>query len=298
MSLPLFPIAGQATSTPWLSRVRYSETRSQPELPMYVGDVLILGFPTYAWRSVHRSRRLPIVPRTSFGAPIMLARRVLIVDSQPLFRLGIHQALALDTRLRVVAEAGSGHGALQLTARHHPHIVLIDSQLPGLNGMTVAQALRQQHPMTLVLLMAEQIDRSLVQHALASGVTDIVPRFSSDSELTRRIHRALSQAGDQLKSAGEGPRQAPYGGQGSLDPITRLSAREMEVLDCVVQGLSNKEIAHELYLTEQTVKNHMTSIMRKCAVDDRVQALLFAVRSGWVAYSPPSSSSSSRQATT
>jgi two-component system, NarL family, response regulator DegU len=228
----------------------------------------------------------------------MLARRVLIVDSQPLFRLGIRQALALDSRLRVVGETGSGHGAIQLTACHHPHIVLIGSQLPGLNGLIVAQALRQQHPTTLVLLMAEQIDRGLIQHALASGVADIVPRFCSDVELTRRIHRALSQTGDQLKSARERHGKASHTRQGSPEPIGRLSTREMEVLDCVVQGLSNKEIAHELYLTEQTVKNHMTSIMRKCAVDDRVQALLFAVRSGWVAYGPPPSASSSRQATT
>lgn len=212
----------------------------------------------------------------------MLVKRVLLVDHQPLYRAGLRAALTPLQHLRIVGEAGSGHDAIQMADMHRPHLILLDAHLPGLTGTTVAWVLRHHHASSKLLLMAEQVDRRLLNKATAAGVDAIFIKRDGERNLLQSVQHVLALKRSNLAAL-------PTPTNDDISPLgpDRLSAREMEVLDCVVQGRSNKEIAAALYLTEQTVKNHMTSIMKKCNVDDRVEALLFAVRSGWVDFRPP-----------
>lgn len=219
----------------------------------------------------------------------MLVKRVLLVDHQPLYRAGLRAALNQWPHLRISGEAGSGHDAIHLADAHRPHLILLDAHLPGLTGTTVARVLRHYHPSCRLLLTAERLDHRLIREAAAAGVDDLFIKARGERDLLLTVQRVLTLKPAEPGSTAPGAIEATASQEDRARGPRALSPREIEVLDCVVQGRSNKEIAAALYLTEQTVKNHMTSIMKKCAVDDRVQALLFAVRSGWVDLGPHAS---------
>jgi DNA-binding NarL/FixJ family response regulator len=231
-------------------------------------------------------------------------KRVLIVDDHPLFRQGLRRLIAEGGSFTVVAEAANGHEAIREADIHRPNLALIDVQLPGITGLNVARILKKQHPSMHVVILSMHIDDERLFEAVRAGASAFLTKDIEALELTNSLERVIR--GEQIINTAvlSRPelawrvltefRQLTGDGQDAeaesmlpSSPRLPLSVREIEVLDCVAQGLSNKEIADELFITEQTVKNHMTSVLRKLDVNDRVQAVLCAVRNGWIAIGPP-----------
>lgn len=222
---------------------------------------------------------------------------IMIVDDHPLFRQGLRRLIEDGSRFTVVAEASTGYEAIRLADIHEPYIILSDIQLPGVTGLKIARILKKQHPSTHIIMVSMHIDDDRLFDAVRAGASaflskdieaqellDVISRVSNGEQLInqtvlQRPHLAWKVLAEfrSLADRGDGA-NIPKPPQSAIP----LSVREIEVLDCVAQGLSNKEIADALYITEQTVKNHMTSVLRKLEVTDRVQAVLFAVKHGWV----------------
>ncbi len=213
----------------------------------------------------------------------MLARRVLLVNHQPLFRSGLRHAVESTGGFLVVGEAASGYQAMQEAARAKPNVLLVDVDLAGMSGYAIVASLLRAAPGRAAVLLAEEVDHDVYDRALASGAAGAVSTRLAADQLARVLHRlARSQPIFWQPEAppARSDRLAPTG----MAPAG-LTLREIEVLDCVAQGFSNRDIADALFVNEQTVKNHMTSIFRKLGVDDRVQALLLSIKRGWVDFS-------------
>jgi DNA-binding NarL/FixJ family response regulator len=222
---------------------------------------------------------------------------IMIVDDHPLFRQGLRRLIEDGSRFTVVAEASTGFEAIRLADIHEPHIILSDIQLPGVTGLKIARILKKQHPATHIIIVSMHVDDDRLFDAVRAGASAFFSKDIEAQELLDAIARVAN--GEQLinqtvlqrpqlawKVLTEFRSLADRGVDGEIPKPAQsaipLSVREIEVLDCVAQGLSNKEIADALYITEQTVKNHMTAVLRKLEVTDRVQAVLFAVKHGWV----------------
>jgi DNA-binding NarL/FixJ family response regulator len=231
----------------------------------------------------------------------MLMRRVLLVEDHPMYRRGLRRLLEETGRFQVVGEAENGHAAIHLADVHHPEIILLDVQLPGVTGLKIARVLRKQHQNAKVVFLSMHIDDERLFDAIRAGASAFLTKDIDGDALVESLRRVL--AGENLinqlilsrpQLAWRVLSEFRALSNDSTDvrdadlalATLPLSAREIEVLDCVAQGLSNKEIADELYVTEQTVKNHMTSVLRKLDVNDRVQAVLFAVKNGWIEIGP------------
>lgn len=222
----------------------------------------------------------------------------MIVDDHPLFRQGLRRLIEETGEFTVVAEASTGYEAIRLADIHEPHVILSDIQLPGVTGLKIARILKKQHPQSQIIIVSMHTDDERLFDAVRAGASAFMSKDVEANELLDAIRRVAG--GEQLINqtvlsrpqlawrvlaefrtmSGDGPAGGPL--LGAAPQPMPLSIREVEVLDCVAQGLSNKEIADALYITEQTVKNHMTSVLRKLEVTDRVQAVLYAVRNGWV----------------
>ncbi len=216
----------------------------------------------------------------------MLIRRVLLIDEQPIFRRGLREELDGRSHLRVVGEAGSAHAALRAVSELKPHIALVSASLPGITGPALIDALSQRPGAPLCVLLVEGPKwwkSSTLQNIGICGLVDRSMTPDQISAVLRRVKPLVHEQPAEVACQEEVTNLAG-GASRRLHAVSQLSTREMEVLDCVIQGLSNKEIAQELFVTEQTVKNHMTSVFRKLQVHDRVQALLYAVRHGWVSF--------------
>lgn len=217
---------------------------------------------------------------------------LLVVDDHPLFRKGITEALSLESDVRVIGEAASGDQGLNMIRSLEPTLVLLDVNLPGMNGQQITHQVTLEKLRTRVVLMTGYDDVEQSLHAALAGAAAYLAKDIEPSSLVSTIHDVAagkfvfrSQVMDQRELQGwieaqiEGARQS-YSEPGS--PFRPLSEREMEVLECVVRGLSNKEIAGLLGISHQTVKNHVTSILRKFSVEDRTQAVVYALKHGWV----------------
>jgi len=217
---------------------------------------------------------------------------LLIVDDHPLFRQGVVDALALEADLKVVGQTPNGSEALELIRSLKPAVAVLDVNLPGINGQQITHQVTQEKLPTRVLLVTGYDDIEQALHAALAGAAAYCSKNIEPQNLIQIIRevaqgkfmfasRVLNQreldgwVSEQL----EGMRGS-YSEPGS--PFHPLSEREMEVLQCVVKGMSNKEIAGLLGISHQTVKNHVTSILRKFSVEDRTQAVVYALKHGWV----------------
>ncbi len=241
--------------------------------------------------------------------------KLLIVDDHPLFRQGLVDVLETDPSMLVVGEAADGESAVERAVELEPDIILMDVNLPKMNGLQVTRRVVSQNPAMKVVILTGYDDAEQVYHALRLGAVaycakDVPPdelldtihavcegayvinnQIMTDEELQTWFQRRATRYGTYPTEATEGAEGQPAGASASTATVTPLSPREMEILELVTRGASNKEIAHRLTISEQTVKNHMTAVLRKLRVDDRTQAAVYALRHGWVrleAARPPS----------
>jgi DNA-binding NarL/FixJ family response regulator len=225
----------------------------------------------------------------------MLKRRIMIVDDHPLFRSGLKRILEMDPRLAVVAEASNGHSALHEADIHRPALAIMDVQLPGVTGLQIASALRRERPNTAVMFLSMHVDDDRLFAAIRVGAAAFLTKDADPQKIVETalavlkgenlLHQAVL-TNPELARRVLGEFRTLSEGSGGSVPDVSLSPRELEVLDCLVMGSSNKEIGDALFITEQTVKNHMTSVLRKLEVDDRVAALRYAVSKGWAEIGP------------
>ncbi len=225
----------------------------------------------------------------------MNTRRVLIVDDHPFFRIGLRRILSADLRISVIGEAANGYQALHLAEVEHPDLVIMDVQLPGVTGLQIANALRRQAPRIAIIFLSVHVDDDRLFAAIRAGAVGFVTKDSDPSTIVEAVaavlqgenllHQSVLQSPSLARKVLNEFRAMSQDGE-PVDPGVTLSPRELEVLDCLIMGNSNKEIASRLYITEQTVKNHMTSVLRKLEVDDRVAALRYAVTRGWAEIGP------------
>lgn len=217
---------------------------------------------------------------------------LLIIDDHPLFRQGVSDSLALEADMKVVGQASSGDQALDLIRSLKPAIVLLDVNLPVINGQQITHQVTQEKLPARVVLMTGYDDVEQALHAAVAGAAAYCSKDVEPKSLIRMIHNVADgkyvfgekvmnrrELDEWIREQIEGARRS-YSEPGS--PFHPLSDREMEVLECVVKGMSNKEIASLLSISHQTVKNHVTSILRKFGVDDRTQAVVYALKRGWV----------------
>jgi DNA-binding NarL/FixJ family response regulator len=214
----------------------------------------------------------------------MLARRVLLVNHQPLFRGGLRRTVESAGGFLVVGEAGSGYQAMQESERARPNLLLVDADLPGISGYAIVAALLQGTPGRAAVVLAESVDHEVYDLAIASGAAGAVSsRIAADQLM--RVLRRVARAQPLFWEPESLPSRRDTIAPSRVSP-PGLTMREIEVLDCVAQGFSNRQISEALFVNEQTVKNHMTSIFRKLDVEDRVQALILAIKRGWVDFRP------------
>jgi DNA-binding NarL/FixJ family response regulator len=216
---------------------------------------------------------------------------VAIVDDHPLFRQGVIDTISMEKDFVVLGEASDGDEALALIKEKKPQVVILDVNLPGMNGLQVTRSIRNENLPTLVLLVTAYDDIEQVVHAMRSGAAAYCPKDIRPEELIEVIRHIVAGKyviggtvlGEiELNSWLDKHLEEGLGAHREAgEPLHPLSNREMEVLSYVTQGMSNKEIANLLGISYQTVKNHVTSILRKLSVDDRTQAAVYALRRGW-----------------
>lgn len=212
----------------------------------------------------------------------------IIVDDHPLLRQGLTTLLELEGGIRVVGQAGNGLEALRLAEELDPDVILLDINMPGMNGIEVAKKLREKHPETEILVLTIHDDESYVNEMIRVGAKGYLLKDAEPREVVRAIKKvAVGESvypTDLMERVMERYHEleVQYGRLQSAATISDLALtnRELEILHYIVQGMSNKEIAHELFISEKTVKNHITSLLRKLEVEDRTQAAVFAVSRG------------------
>ena len=215
-----------------------------------------------------------------------MTTRILIADDHALVRGGLRMVLDAQPDLDVVGEAADGRQALQLARKLSPDLVLMDIRMPGLDGLETTRRLLAQQPNAKVLVLTTFDVDEYVHNAIRAGASGFLLKTTPPQQLVTGIRTVM--AGDALL-APEITRRLldrfvarPLRPTGTPPDFAELSARELEVLRLIANGRSNAEIAAELFLSEATVKTHVTHILTKLGLRDRVQAVALAYRSGLI----------------
>jgi DNA-binding NarL/FixJ family response regulator len=210
--------------------------------------------------------------------------KLLIVDDHPVFREGLRQCLSAHNQFQVLAAVGGGEELWRaLRAHGRPHVVLMDVEMPVDNGIELAQALREKLPEVRVIMLTAYSDPDKVFAALKAGAVGYLLKNVSPDEIRATVERAA--AGEPILSAeiaGRVLREFERERTEARDraQLAELTPREEEILKLLATGESNREIGKRLFISEQTVKNHVASIFRKLHVNDRTKAALLAVKLG------------------
>ena len=210
--------------------------------------------------------------------------RVLLVDDHAVVREGLRSYLELDEGLDIVGEASNGKEALRRARELRPDVVLMDLVMPEMDGVEATRSIREQVPGAKVIVLTSFIEEDKIIPAIQAGASSYLLKNVSAPDLVAAIQKAhvgqsqLDPAvARKLMERVTAP-PAPKDPEAQLGEL--LTEREREVLRLIASGLSNKEIARDLVVSERTVKGHVSNILNKLGVQDRTQAALFAVRHG------------------
>ncbi|MFN7648982.1 MAG: response regulator [Acidobacteriota bacterium] len=216
--------------------------------------------------------------------------RVAIADDHPIVRDGLKKLLALESDVEVVGEAGDGRGVIELVQQMDPDVLLLDLRMPNLDGLQALQTIQQTNRRTRVIILTASEDKNEFVQAMKLGCSGIVLKQTApdlivksirkvysgeiwlDSHTTAAVMRQFASPGSELSSQG--------GGSGKQRERSPLSAREREIVALVAQGYKNKEMAEKMFISEQTVKNHLHNIFDKLGVSDRLELALYAIHKG------------------
>jgi len=211
---------------------------------------------------------------------------ILLVDDQPLFREGLRTLLSVQPDLKVVGEAGDGEEAIKLCRTLKPAVVLMDLQMPVLDGVEATRRLHHEQPDSRVIVLTTFDDDEMVFDGLRAGALGYLLKDAPSEKLAEAIRAAARgesflQPSIAAKVVAEFARLATKRSptQALIEP---LSDREQEILALIATGATNREIGNQLFLAEGTVKNHVTNVLGKLGVRDRTQAALKAIEMGLI----------------
>lgn len=210
--------------------------------------------------------------------------RVLLADDEAMIRAGIRAILGTDPGIEVVAEAADGHTAVEFALAHRPDVVLMDVRMPRLDGLAAAAELRTAAPEIAVVVLTTFDEEEYVTRALDAGAAGFLLKAADPRELLLGVH-AVADGAAYLSPRVARTVIAQWNGGGTRTAAARarladLTDRELAVLARVGRGLSNQDIAAELFLAEATVKAHVSTILRRLALRNRVQAAILAHEAG------------------
>jgi len=207
--------------------------------------------------------------------------KVLIVDDHSVVRQGLRMFLALESDIEIVGEASNGQEALTLVAEHNPDVVVMDLLMPVMDGVTATQHIRRNYPDTEVLALTSVLEDAQIINAIRAGAIGYLLKDTQGDELCRAIRAAAAGQVQLSPQVAERLMKEITTPKDPLDEV-QLTERETDVLRLLAQGKANKEIAQDLYISETTVKTHVSNILMKLGVPSRTQAALYAVRIGLV----------------
>jgi DNA-binding NarL/FixJ family response regulator len=209
--------------------------------------------------------------------------RVIVADDHALFRRGLEMVLESEPDIEVVAEANDGNEVIALAEQHMPDLVLMDVRMPGRNGIEATQAIKDAVPHTKILMLTISDEEEDLYDAIKAGANGYLLKEISIEEVAgaiRSVHMGQSLISPSMASKllNEFAAMARKDEEKQQMPAPRLTDREMEVLTLVAQGLNNRDIAKQLYISENTVKNHVRNILEKLHLHSRMEAVVYAVR--------------------
>lgn len=219
--------------------------------------------------------------------------KIIIIDDHQLFREGVKRILDFEDTFEVVAEGDDGIDTLPLYEEFQPDVVLMDINMPQKNGVEATAELIEKYPDAKVIILSIHDDESYVSHALKSGALGYMLKEMDADEIVDAI-KIVAAGGSYLHPkitknlVAEYRRLSERENKGSFHqteirrPFHLLTKRECEVLQLLTDGQSNRAIGETLYISEKTVKNHVSSILQKMNVNDRTQAVVTAIKNGWV----------------
>ncbi|WP_338470672.1 response regulator transcription factor [Niallia sp. XMNu-256] len=224
-----------------------------------------------------------------------MSTKIVIIDDHQLFREGVKRILEFEPSFEVVAEGNDGTEAVKLVTDHQPDVVLMDINMPDTNGIEATKQLIDSLPDTRVIILSIHDDENYVSHALRTGAAGYLLK-EMDAEALIEAVKVVANGGCYLHPKVTGNLVQEYRRLASEQsgvnnsflqtevrrPLHLLTRRECEVLQLLADGKSNRGIGEALFISEKTVKNHVSNILQKMNVNDRTQAVVEAIKKGWV----------------
>ncbi|ARI76517.1 response regulator [Halobacillus mangrovi] len=222
-----------------------------------------------------------------------MTTRIVLIDDHKLFREGVKRILDFESSFEVVAEGDDGSAALNLIEEHAPDVVLMDINMPSMNGVEATAEITKKYPEMKVIILSIHDDENYVTHALKTGAQGYLLKEMDSDALIDAI-KVVSDGGSYLhpkvthnlvaeyRRLAENKGSSAYRTIEYRKPLHLLTRRECEVLQLLADGNSNRGVAESLYISEKTVKNHVSNILQKMNVNDRTQAVVTAIKNGWV----------------
>ncbi len=207
---------------------------------------------------------------------------LLIADDHKLVREGLKQLLELEGDISVIAQAGNGKEAIEKTLEYKPDILLLDINMPEVNGIDVLRRLKDMGVNTRIIMLTIHDDKEYIFETIKIGADGYMIKDSDADTLIKAI-REVKKGSTYIqpsiaKLVAEGLNGKDEETIDRINKIRSLTKREYEVLTLIAEGLNNKDIADKLFISEKTVKNHVSSIFKKIGVNDRIQAAIFAFK--------------------
>jgi NarL family two-component system response regulator LiaR len=211
--------------------------------------------------------------------------KVIIADDHVLFREGTRNLIEQEKDMEVVGEASNGEEAIQQVTELHPHVVLMDIAMPKVNGIEATRKIKANHPATAVLILTAYDNDQYIVALLEAGAAGYLLKNVSGSDLVNAIRAVY--AGEAILDPSIAQKVFSRFGaagqeSGELTQLGEVSEREMEILRLAAKGMSNQDIAGKLFLSRRTVQAHLGNIFRKMDVGSRTEAVLQALRKGWL----------------
>lgn len=224
-----------------------------------------------------------------------MTTKIVIIDDHQLFREGVKRILDFEPTFEVVAEGDDGSEAISLVEQHQPDVIIMDINMPKINGVEATSGLIEQYPESKVIILSIHDDENYVTHALKTGATGYLLKEMDADALVEAV-KVVADGGSYLHprvthnlvkeyrrlSAEERGSDKYISPVEIRRPLHLLTRRECEVLQLLADGKSNRGIGEALFISEKTVKNHVSNILQKMSVNDRTQAVVVAIKNGWV----------------
>lgn len=217
--------------------------------------------------------------------------RIVVADDHPIVRDGLKKLLLLEDDFEIVGEAGDGREVIEKVQALDPDVLLLDLRMPNLDGLSALQALQQTNKRTRVIILTASEDKNEFVQAMKLGCSGIVLKQTAPDLIVKSIRKVHSgeiwldshttaAVMRQFSTGQEGSSGGQASGGGKNRERSPLSAREREIVALVAQGYKNKEMAEKMFISEQTVKNHLHNIFDKLGVSDRLELALYAIHKG------------------